>query len=283
MRTRGLESGGGVWYREEVVDLAVPAQDGIPAHTVPGTLCVPARTDGLRLPGVVMLPGSGCDRDETADAFRRAAAIMAGAGIASLRIDFMGSGDSQASQADYNFTSANLDAKAAADYLAAQSYIDPGRLAVLGKSQGGTNALLAAGKYPDTFRAVVCWSGAVDVKIVAGNFNLAYEIARMQGSYQADPQQKPLGKRWFDEVDGTDVLKVVSRLRSPVLAVNGDADTLVPSFTAVLIADAAKNGTAHILKGVDHNYNLFTDDPGSYFEVVDATIAFLRENLEEEN
>ncbi|MFQ7856684.1 MAG: alpha/beta hydrolase family protein [Flavonifractor plautii] len=88
---------------------------------------------------------------------------MAADGIATLRIDFMGNGDSTASYRDYNYTSAVIDAKAAADYLAGLETVDGGNLGVMGWSQGGTDALLAAEAHPDTFQAVVTWSGALEL------------------------------------------------------------------------------------------------------------------------
>lgn len=56
---------------------------------------------------------------------------MAADGIATLRIDFMGNGDSTASYRDYNYTSAVIDAKAAADYLAGLETVDGGNLGVM--------------------------------------------------------------------------------------------------------------------------------------------------------
>lgn len=267
------------YCREEVVEIPVPEQDGIPAHTVPGTLCIPTRFKNGTLPAVVMLHGTGCDRDETAKCFQLMASMMAEKGIVTLRIDFMGSGDSEASCTDYNYTSASLDAKAAADYLAALDYVDPDRIAVLGRSQGGTNALLAAAKYPDTFHAVLSWSGALDLKPLAKDFDRAYAIARADGVYQASPDHKPLGERWFREVAETDVLSVVEDLQVPVLAINGNKDTLVAPNNAIRISYAAPRGTLYVVMGATHNYGVSSTDLSRFFEAVEQSIDFLDKNL----
>lgn len=267
------------YCREEVVEIPVPEQDGIPAHTVPGTLCIPTRTGDWTFPAVVMLHGTGCDRDEAAKGFKLTASMMAERGIVTLRIDFMGSGDSEASCTDYNYTSANLDAKGAADYLAALDYVDPDRIAVLGRSQGGTNALLAAAKYPDTFHAVLSWSGALDLKPLVKDFDSAYDIARADGVYQASPDHKALGERWFREVAETDVLSVVEELQVPVLAVNGNKDTLVVPYNAVRISYAAPKGSLYIVMGATHNYNVSSSDLSKFFETVEQSIDFLEKNL----
>ena len=148
------------WREDPTVAIGAKEQGGIPAHTIPGTLCAPKNTEGKKLPAVVMLHGTGSSRDEAGGGYALAAPRMAQAGIVTLRIDFMGSGDSAADYRDYNYSSASIDAKAAADYLASLDYVDPDKIAVLGWSQGGTNALLAAADHPDTFRTVITWSGA---------------------------------------------------------------------------------------------------------------------------
>lgn len=120
----------------------VDEQDGIPAHDIPATLTMPvSATADAKVPAVVMLHGTGSNRDEAGMGYAMAAPRMAADGIATLRIDFMGNGDSTASYTDYNYTSAIIDAKAAADYLAGLETVDADNLGVMGWSQGGTDAL----------------------------------------------------------------------------------------------------------------------------------------------
>ena len=72
------------------------------------TLPVSASKDA-KVPGVVMLHGTGSNRDEAGMGYALAAPRMAADGIATLRIDFMGNGDSTASYRDYNYTSAVIE------------------------------------------------------------------------------------------------------------------------------------------------------------------------------
>jgi dipeptidyl aminopeptidase/acylaminoacyl peptidase len=68
--------------------------------------------------------------------------------------------------------------------MAKLDVIDANKLAVMGWSQGGTNALLAAAAYPGTFKAVVTWAGALDLTTMFDNFDAAYETAKTTGSYE---------------------------------------------------------------------------------------------------
>lgn len=89
---------------------------------------------------------------------------------ASIRIDFIGNGDSTEDDINYNFVTATSDANAAADYLANLNVVD----GVMGWSQGGTIALLAAG-HNRSFQSVVTWAGAPDLRSIGTEDN--YEIA----------------------------------------------------------------------------------------------------------
>lgn len=276
-------------YVETVVSIPVAAQDGIPAHEIPATLTLPvSASKDAKVPGVVMLHGTGSNRDEAGMGYALAAPRMAADGIATLRIDFMGNGDSTASYRDYNYTSAVIDAKAAADYLAGLETVDGGNLGVMGWSQGGTDALLAAEAHPDTFQAVVTWSGALELNgasLFAGtSFEDAYAQAKKEGFYTMTfdwREPLELGERWFQEVAETNILKVTADIKTPILAINGKDDTTVTPDNAEKIVKAAANADSQLLlvDNCDHTYNVFSGDFTALYQTVDATAAFFQAQL----
>jgi len=81
-------------------------------------------------------------------------------GVASLRIDFAGSGDSEEPDLALDYPGMVTDAAASVDYLRADPRFDPTRFAVLGLSRGGAIAATLAGTVPGV-AALVEWSGAV--------------------------------------------------------------------------------------------------------------------------
>lgn len=270
-------------YSTRNVKIEVPETDGIPAHTIYGVLTLPGVGAGETVPAVVMLHGTGSNKDEAGNGYLMAAPELAKNGVASLRFDFMGNGVSDASYTDYCYTSANIDAKAAADYLAGLEQVDGDKLAVMGWSQGGTNALLAAAEYPETFNAVVTWSGALDLGILFENFSAAYATAKKDGYYTLSFDWRDdldVGVRWFEEVKDTDVLKTIKNLTAPVLAINGKSDDTVDPENAEKIAAAVKNGRVCLLDGVDHTYNVFTEENfETIHKTADITAGFLQETL----
>ena len=237
---------------------------------------------------MVKLHGTGSNRDEAGMGYAMAAPRMAADGIATLRIDFMGNGDSTASYTDYNYTSAIIDAKAAADYLAGLETVDADNLGVMGWSQGGTDALLAAEAHPDTFKAVVTWAGALELNgdsLFAGtSFAEAQAEAQADGSYTMTfdwREPLELGARWFQEVADTDMLEIVANIEAPILAINGASDTTVTPDNAEKIVEASTNEASEVLliENCDHTYNVFSGDFTALYETVDATTAFFQAQL----
>ena len=120
-----------------------------------GTLEVPAYTTGQRIPGVVLIAGSGpTDRNGNApasainhiDILRHFADALAADGVASLRYDKYGTGRTgvatHPNPATVGFNLYVSAARAAFRYLAARPEIDSHRVAILGHSEGGLIALI---------------------------------------------------------------------------------------------------------------------------------------------
>ena len=128
-------------------------------HEIPATVCLPAGEGPF--PAVVMLHGTASTRDEAGNGYKMAAPVLAEKyGLATIRIDFMGNGESTADYMGYTFDSAVSDALAAANYMKGLEVVDGDKIGVMGWSQGGTDALLAAAWQPETFSSVVTWAGA---------------------------------------------------------------------------------------------------------------------------
>jgi len=248
-------------------------------HDIPAVICIP-KGDGP-FPIVVMLHGTGSDKSEAGGGYLLAAPALAEAGIASVRFDFIGNGESTADYIDYNFTSAVDDTNIAFAYAASLPRIDGHRAGIMGWSQGGTIALLAAGQNP-AYKSVLCWAGAPDLSGVADLE--AYEIAKENGFYELTFEWRSslkLGLQWFDEAYGTDVLQVFSNSTAPVLAINGALDTVVDPVNAQRIVDASRNNESEVLliEGADHTFNIFTGDMTAFDQLIGATVDWFVKTL----
>lgn len=196
-------------YEETVVSIAGADYD------IPATVCVP--TGEGPFPAVVMLHGTGSTRDEAGNGYLYAAPVLAEKyGIATIRIDFPGNGESTADYMQYTFKSAVADAKAAAEYMAGLENINGDAIGVMGWSQGGTDALLACAWEPETFKSIVTWAGAPDM-MLDGFFSEAdYEEAKENGFFVMEFDWRDnlnVSLEWCDDVANTDVLAEFANLQ----------------------------------------------------------------------
>lgn len=263
-------------YEETVVTI-----DG-GSRAIPATVCVP--TAEGKHPAVVMLHGTGSSRDEAGNGYKHAAPILAEKyGIATIRIDFAGSGESEASYQEYTFESAVADAVTAAQYMAEQENIDAEKIGVMGWSQGGTDALLCAGMHPEIFKAVVTWAGAPDLSDMLSDE--LYEEAKENGFFVMNfDWREPLevSLQWCEDVKNTDVLDVFKAFEGPVLAIHGKDDTTVdPSWSEKIVeANSNEKSKTFYIDGMDHTFNVFAEPEfDSLNKAVDATGEFFSENL----
>ena len=263
-------------YSEEHVTITTDNYD------IPATVTIP--TGEGPFPAVVMLHGTGSNRDEAGGGYAYAAPVLAEKyGIATIRIDFPGNGDSTADYMLYTFHSAVADAKAAAEYMAALDVIDGDKIGVMGWSQGGTDALLACAWEPDTFKSLVTWAGAPDLSDMLTPE--AYAAAKENGYFVMefdwrDPLNVSLD--WCDDVSNTDVIAEFAKgYNGPVLAIHGtDDDTVKPEWSYIIVEASLNDASdTYFIKGMDHTFNVFSGDLNALYEAIDATGAFFVNTL----
>lgn len=88
---------------------------------------------------------------------------LAELGIASLRFDFRGSGDSEGDFIDMTIGGEVSDAVQALDYLIQESGIDSSSLGIFGRSLGGIVAILTA-EQTQAFKGIAIWASAFHAK-----------------------------------------------------------------------------------------------------------------------
>ena len=114
-----------------------------------------------------MLHGFASHKDEVGDMYLHEARALAERGIASLRIDFAGTGDSEQPYTANTWTGMVADAVIAHDWLVAHSRTIDDRVGVLGFSMGSKVGLGLLAERPD-IPAFASWSGALYRRDPAG-------------------------------------------------------------------------------------------------------------------
>lgn len=165
-------------------------------------------------PGVVLVDGSGGrSRHEWRDWGSDWPSWLGSAGVATLRHDKPGTGDTSGDWRDQSFDDRATDTIAAVGALARCDGVDPTRLGVWGGSQGGWVAPLAAQHSPAI--AFVIVMSAAGISPAAQE---AYRIERALTAHSLSPTEIAAGMAWFHERtdrlrDGEDPASVFTSIR----------------------------------------------------------------------
>lgn len=254
-------------------------------HDIPAVFTVPERTAAA--PAVILIHGTGSDKNEVGNMFGRLAAALERRGIASIRFDFAGCGDSPASPLELTFKGEISDLDAVFDYARKTDAVDSRRIALLGFSQGARVAADLMGRRGDEIPAAVFWSGACQqgVHDIFETWRDTYYADAVKNGYAVLPSTWRddlwLTKDWFDEIRASRPLDYLARYKGALLAIAGELDDLVPFAHAAEIAAAVGGGDASsfVFKGVGHTYNAGTGQNDLSEQVIAMTADWLAERL----
>ncbi|HHV94301.1 MAG TPA: alpha/beta fold hydrolase [Firmicutes bacterium] len=193
-------------------------------------------------------------------------------GIAAVRFDFRGSGDSEGDFADMTVSGEIADAVRVLDFLQDLSEVDGQRLGVLGLSMGGAVAASVAG-LDKRVKCLALWAAVAKFDIFERQEELLGQ-AREQG--YADVGGNLLKYSFYEDARKQDPLALVARFPGPALIVHGDADPTVPVEHADLYYSAV-NGEKEkfIVPGADHTFNRHDWEKA----VIDKTADWFRSKL----
>jgi uncharacterized protein len=212
----------------------------------------PAGSRG-RAPGVIFFHGFTGDRMESHWIFIKCARALAAAGIASLRFDFFGSGESDGSFGEATLQSEITDARAAVQFMRRQRGIDSGRLGLCGLSLGGCIAACAAGNAKA--KALVLWSAVAHPAILQ---DLSMELGKPSpenpGAFEYDA--RVISARFLEDAPKVEPLAAIRRFAKPTLILHPGKDRTVPRSHAqdYLHASGAKIKEKVIIPGADHTF-----------------------------
>jgi pimeloyl-ACP methyl ester carboxylesterase len=264
----------GAPYVAESVTVPTPA-----GFTLGGTLTLPRNRTG-RVPAVVTITGSGLeDRDEAIPGvsgyrpFYQLADTLGRRGIAVLRLDDRGFGASKGDATNATSRDFANDTRAALAYLRTRPEIDPGRLFLVGHSEGGLIAPMIAASDP-TLRGIVLMAGPADrgrdvissqMRYLVNNTPSIPEAQRTQAyaTQMANVDSAAAHQPWMREFLSYDPLPTARTVHVPVLILQGANDRQVSADQAARLDSAFRSGgnsdvTVHVFPGLDH---LFLADP----------------------
>jgi len=261
------------------------------AVKIPVTLVVPSDIKASPFPLVILLHGHGGTRHE-AGGYTRVAQGIAKHGIASIRMDFPGCGDSLEGFENNNLANMIADIQSSKAHALRALNIDQSRLGLLGFSMGGRLALTLATTETD-YRAIGLWApdaeaGEANIREYLGGSDRYKQMratARAQGFAPFTTfwgQDQKLGYQWFTDMEASKPASSIHHYQGALFVLYGDLDTIIrPEISRGVIHKAvnAKPAIEHQVTGADHGLGLFNDDTVRSDEVIQSTIHFFAEHL----
>lgn len=249
-----------------------------------GTLTLPESPRDV--PAVVMVSGSGKqDRDETImghKPFLVMADALARAGIPSLRYDDRECGGSTGIFANATTVDFAADAAAAVKYLRAKGF---SKVGLMGHSEGGTIAFILAGmEKPDegTPDFIISLAGMAD----RGDSTLLRQTQKMLELQGAPQKAAKLGAKvmykqvlkqksvWMDYFVKLDPAPYVSRIKCPVLALNGEKDSqVIPEFNLSKIEALCPAADCRLYPDMNHLFQHCTTGLSAEYARIEETLS----------
>ena len=225
-------------------------------------------------PGVVLFHGFTGDRMESHWLFVKCSRALARAGIASLRFDFYGSGESEGEFSEVTLQGEIADARSAIEFFRRQKGINPERIGLLGLSLGGAIAASVAG--PARVAALALWSAlAHPAELRALAETAASPIPDGDGAREYSGHL--VSSQFLENIEKVEPLKAVGHFKGPTLIIHPEKDEYLPVSHAegYFQASAAAIKEKAVIPGADHTFTSVAWER----EVIERTVDWFVKHL----
>ena len=225
-----------------------------------------------KVPAVLLLHGFTGHKSDTHFIFTRLARSLAASGVAVLRFDFAGSGDSEGEFADMTILTELQDAKTALKFLKSRTEIDTTKIGLLGFSMGGCVAALLVGEVQD-FQTIVLWAPvAFPVKTFA-YIPQKYTAKMFHDRKVYDLHGFYVSQKFLDILPDLSPLQSVKNFMRPALVIQGGEDKSVYPESGKAYAEIFRqNNPASHLELIDDANHVF-----SSMELTEKVVSLTKE------
>ncbi len=181
----------------------------------------------------------------------RIARTLTDNGIAVVRFDFTGLGNSEGDFANTNFSSNVADLITTADYM--RTHMQAPQI-LIGHSLGGA-AVLVASRDIKEIKAVATLGAPADSAHVAHNFSVKREEIIEKGEAEICLAGRPftIKKQFLDDIENQNMQSAINTMNKALMVMHGPLDQTVGIENAEMIFKAAKHPKSFIsLDDADH-------------------------------
>lgn len=175
------------------------------------------------------------------------------AGIATLRMDFSGHGQSDGLFRRMDLFNEMEDAFVILSYARQLPFVTG--ISLIGHSQGGVIAGMLAGYYPEVVEKLVLLAPAATLKDDAQKgtcMGTRYDTNAIPEVVEVGPEQHPVGGHYFRIARSFPIYEISAQFEGPVLDIHGLADEIVDPIASRRYEQAFRHCTLKLYEGMDH-------------------------------
>ncbi|MCD7893962.1 MAG: alpha/beta hydrolase [Erysipelotrichaceae bacterium] len=190
-------------------------------------------------------------------------------GIGSVRLDFLGTGDSDLSFKEMTFKDELESAKIILNEISNLPQVTD--IYLLGHSMGGAVASELAKLYPNDILKMCLWAPALNLSDA-----LEYLKGHVQEAPSYDHNGFEISNEFVEDIIARDFYKDLDTYKNPLMIIHGTKDTTVPYDISNKYLKGYYHPEFHPILDATHNY----DNLNHINEVIDLTIEFLTKDVE---
>lgn len=243
--------------------------------TLRGMLHIPEGIMG-KVPIVCIFHGFTGDKMESHFIFVKLSRMLEAKGIASVRFDFAGSGESDGDFIDMTMSHELEEALDILDYAKTLDFVDTNKIGILGLSMGGAIASMLAGIRKEDVHSLCLWApaGNMGELVTRGHSEEQIDVLRKSGYW--DLGGLLLGAGFLEDVLSLDIYAKAAAYDKNVLLLHGDKDQSVPISTSEKYLETYEtHAVLHAIEGSDHTFKKKEWEE----EVLDYTLGFFEGEL----
>ncbi|MHC1684772.1 MAG: alpha/beta hydrolase [Clostridiaceae bacterium] len=195
--------------------------------TLRGTLHIPENINE-KVPVVVIFHGFCGNKMGPHFMFVKISRLLESIGIASVRFDFGGSGESDGEFIDMTITKEIEDANNILDYVKTLSFVDKDKVGILGFSMGGAIASIIAGDRSSEINTLCLLAPAGNMyDVIMSDYYIGnnYKKFRQDGYFEVEGLL--VGTDFVDDVKKVKIYERASKYNKKSIIIHGDEDEVV--------------------------------------------------------
>lgn len=175
-------------------------------------------------------------------------------GIASIRFDFNGHGESEGEFIDMTVPKEIGDARAVYEYAKSLNFVNG--ISLLGHSQGGVVASMFGGELKNNIQSIVLMAPAGIIEDASkGGVILGQTFNTNNIPEYIEFNNHKIGSDYIKTAQTLNIYETAAQYEGPVCIIHGTMDELVPYNYGEKYRDIYKNGTLYPIEGENHSFS----------------------------